>query len=69
MTVHLSRIDELVAGHTRPHGYLELALACTFGIALPSARLGLPEIKLGLIPGYGGTQPLPRRQRGRNPVG
>jgi enoyl-CoA hydratase len=45
-----------------------LALACTFGIALPSARLGLPEIKLGLIPGYGGTQPLPRRQRGRNPV-
>jgi enoyl-CoA hydratase len=41
-------------------GGLELALACTFRIATPSARLGLPEIKLGLIPGYGGTQRLPR---------
>ena len=41
-------------------GGLELALACTFRIAAPSARLGLPEIKLGLIPGYGGTQRLPR---------
>jgi enoyl-CoA hydratase len=41
-------------------GGLELALACTFRLALPTARLGLPEIKLGLIPGYGGTQRLPR---------
>ncbi len=41
-------------------GGLELALACTFRIATPNARLGLPEIKLGLIPGYGGTQRLPR---------
>ena len=41
-------------------GGLELALACTFRIALPGARLGLPEIKRGLIPGYGGTQRLPR---------
>jgi len=41
-------------------GGLELALACNFRIALRSARLGLPEIKLGLIPGYGGTQRLPR---------
>ncbi len=41
-------------------GGLELALACTFRVAAPSARLGLPEIKLGLIPGYGGTQRLPR---------
>jgi enoyl-CoA hydratase len=41
-------------------GGLELALACTFRIAAPGARLGLPEIKLGLIPGYGGTQRLPR---------
>jgi enoyl-CoA hydratase len=41
-------------------GGLELALACTFRLALSSARLGLPEIKLGLIPGYGGTQRLPR---------
>lgn len=41
-------------------GGLELALACTFRLATPRARMGLPEIKLGLIPGYGGTQRLPR---------
>lgn len=41
-------------------GGLELALACTFRIAAPTAKMGLPEIKLGLIPGYGGTQRLPR---------
>lgn len=41
-------------------GGLELALACTFRIAADSARLGLPETRLGLIPGYGGTQRLPR---------
>ena len=41
-------------------GGLELALAGTFRIALPGARLGLPEIKRGLIPRYGGTQRLPR---------
>lgn len=41
-------------------GGLELALACTFRICGPTAGLGLPEIKLGLIPGYGGTQRLPR---------
>jgi 3-hydroxyacyl-CoA dehydrogenase len=41
-------------------GGLELALGCHFRIALESARLGLPEIKLGLIPGAGGTVRLPR---------
>lgn len=41
-------------------GGLELALACTFRVATPKARFGLPEVKLGLIPGYGGTQRLPR---------
>ena len=41
-------------------GGLELALACTFRVGTPNAKLGLPEIKLGLIPGYGGTQRLPR---------
>lgn len=41
-------------------GGLELALACTFRVAAAKAKMGLPEIKLGLIPGYGGTQRLPR---------
>lgn len=41
-------------------GGLELAMACTVRFAAPHARLGLPEVKLGLIPGFGGTQRLPR---------
>ncbi|MGH9341519.1 MAG: enoyl-CoA hydratase/isomerase family protein [Acidobacteriota bacterium] len=41
-------------------GGCELALACHIRIASEDARLGLPEVKLGLIPGYGGTQRLPR---------
>lgn len=41
-------------------GGMELALACTFRLATPNAKVGLPEIKLGAIPGYGGTQRLPR---------
>ena len=41
-------------------GGCELALACTLRIASDTARLGQPEVKLGLIPGYGGTQRLPR---------
>ncbi len=41
-------------------GGLEVALACHFRIAVASARLGLPEVKLGILPGAGGTQRLPR---------
>src|SRR4051812_11200688 len=41
-------------------GGCELALACTLRIASEAAKLGQPEVKLGLIPGYGGTQRLPR---------
>ncbi len=41
-------------------GGCELALACTMRIASETAKLGQPEVKLGLIPGYGGTQRLPR---------
>ncbi len=41
-------------------GVCELAMACTLRIASDNARFGQPEVKLGLIPGYGGTQRLPR---------
>ena len=41
-------------------GGCELAMACTLRIASEQARLGQPEVKLGLIPGYAGTQRLPR---------
>ena len=41
-------------------GGLELALSCHYRVAVPSAKLGLPEVKLGLVPGAGGTQRLPR---------
>jgi 3-hydroxyacyl-CoA dehydrogenase len=41
-------------------GGLELALGCHYRIAVPSARLGQPEVKLGILPGGGGTQRLPR---------
>jgi enoyl-CoA hydratase len=41
-------------------GGCELAMACTMRIASDTARLGQPEVKLGLVPGYGGTQRLPR---------
>ena len=41
-------------------GGLETALVCHYRIAVPSAMLGVPEVKLGLLPGAGGTQRLPR---------
>ncbi len=48
---------------------LELAMACHVRVAAAGVLLGLPEVKLGLIPGFGGTQRLPRiigPQRPRN---
>jgi len=59
---HMSAID---AASFRGYGdalrgALELAMACTLRVGAASARLGLPEVKLGLIPGAGGTQRLPR---------
>ena len=41
-------------------GGLEVALGCNYRVAAPSAKLGLPEVKLGILPGAGGTQRLPR---------
>src|SRR5437667_7157208 len=41
-------------------GGCEIAMACTMRLASENAKLGQPEVKLGIIPGYGGTQRLPR---------
>src|ERR671927_313963 len=59
-------------------GGLEVALACHYRVTDPTAKLGTPEVKLGLLPGAGGTQRLPRVAGGRkalemcatgNPIG
>jgi 3-hydroxyacyl-CoA dehydrogenase len=55
------KIPVVVALHgTALGGGLELALACHYRVAAASARFGLPEVTLGIIPGAGGTQRLPR---------
>ncbi|MBO3273945.1 3-hydroxyacyl-CoA dehydrogenase NAD-binding domain-containing protein [Pseudomonas schmalbachii] len=63
LLTRLTRIDKpLIAaiGKLALGGGLELALACGYRIGAPDARVGLPEVNLGLIPGAGGTQRLPR---------
>ncbi|HEY6916220.1 MAG TPA: 3-hydroxyacyl-CoA dehydrogenase NAD-binding domain-containing protein [Allosphingosinicella sp.] len=66
----LPQVVDRIEGCTKPvvaaiHGTalgggLEVALACHYRVAVPSAKLGVPEVKLGLLPGAGGTQRLPR---------
>jgi enoyl-CoA hydratase/3-hydroxyacyl-CoA dehydrogenase len=63
LTAHIDRIGKPVIACINGYalgGGLEVALACDFRIASESAQLGATEIKLGLIPGWGGTQRLTR---------
>jgi 3-hydroxyacyl-CoA dehydrogenase len=58
--IELSKKPIIAAIHgTALGGGLETALACHYRCALPSAQVGLPEVKLGLLPGAGGTQRVP----------
>ncbi|MGA6097848.1 3-hydroxyacyl-CoA dehydrogenase NAD-binding domain-containing protein [Stutzerimonas marianensis] len=66
----LPEVIEVIEGSRKPSvavihgtalgGGLEVALGCHYRIARPDAKVGLPEVKLGLLPGAGGTQRLPR---------
>jgi 3-hydroxyacyl-CoA dehydrogenase len=68
--VPLGEVNAILEGCPKPvvaaiHGTalgggLEVALSCHYRVAVPSAKLGLPEVKLGIVPGAGGTQRLPR---------
>ena len=61
LAIEASRVGWIAAIHgTALGGGLELALACHGRIAAPEAKLGLPEVTLGLVPGAGGTVRLPR---------
>jgi enoyl-CoA hydratase/carnithine racemase len=58
--LHFPKISVAAINGLALGGGLEIPLACTFRVARQGARLGLPEIKLGLLPAYAGTQLLPR---------